>query len=187
MNYLLYGADTYRSRKNLRKMIAGYAPRVRTGTVDVLRFDAAEDDLNKMHTAVSSGSLFGAKKMLVVERPFTVAGQFDITRRVLADAHKDAGMLLVVWDEILDAEGKKRLKETEKYFDKIQEFAVLAGTRLQRWIKKEAAARGAALSAADIVALSVQNGGDTWSIVQEIEKKVSPRSKTDGIFAGAWN
>ncbi|OHA07689.1 MAG: hypothetical protein A3B34_00405 [Candidatus Sungbacteria bacterium RIFCSPLOWO2_01_FULL_54_21] len=171
MNYLLYGPDTYRSRKKLREMIAGYAPRVQAGTVDVLRFDAAEDDMSELPAVVRGGSLFGAKKLIVLERPFTAATPFDITRRVLAETHETKDSFVIVWDALLDVEGKKRLKEVEKYFNKRVEFTPLAGVRLHQWIKKEAAARGVALSAADRAALTARDGGDTWGIVQDIEKK----------------
>lgn len=168
MNYLLYGADTYRSRAKLREIIAEHRPKAGDGlNFDV--FNAAEDDLGPFAAVTIAGALFSAKKLIVLERPFTAPRQFDIVKSTLADTHKRSDALVIIWDEMPDAEGKKRLAQTEKYFDKTQEFPLLSGVSLQRWIREEAGRRGAALSAADAARLAMI-GSNLWAVVNEIEK-----------------
>lgn len=168
MNYLLYGADTYRSRAKLRDIITEHRPKA-GGGLTFHRFDAAEDDLAGFAAAAAGGALFAAKQLIVLERPFTASRQFEIVQPVLAETHRRPDALIAVWDEMPDAEGKKMLKKTEKYFDKRQEFLPLAGASLQRWIRDEAARRGVALSAADAAALCAL-GPDLWRVTHEMEK-----------------
>lgn len=169
MNYLLYGADTYRSRRKLLEIIAEYRRKNAGGGFHFYRFDAAEDDLKELRAAVYAGALFTEKKFIVLERPCAAARQCDVVDAVLAETHKKSDVLLVVWDEALGAEGKKRLKRTEKYFDKTQEFILLSGVSLQRWVRIEAGRRGVALSVADAAALCAL-GPDLWMVVNEMEK-----------------
>ncbi|MEK7542028.1 MAG: hypothetical protein AAB533_04220 [Patescibacteria group bacterium] len=177
MNYFLYGPDTYRSRGKLREIIDAYREKHAGGVLDLHRFDAAEDDLQEFRLGCRGGSLFAAKKLIVLERPFTVPHQFDIARSALADAQSaSADMMVVVWDGALDAEAKKRFKDVETYIDKSQEFTPLSGTALQRWIAEEAVARGAALSPAERTALAMSCGGDLWTGSQEIEKAALGRA-----------
>lgn len=172
MNYLLFGADTYRSRRKLREIIAAYRDRHAAGNFNFYQFDAAEDDLQDARAAARGGSLFAAKKLIVLERPFTAPRQFDIARAVFADAEKSSDTLLVVWDETLDTEAEKRLQEVKKTFHKIQKFARLSGAALQRWIREEAAARGIAFAPAEAAGFAAAYGGDLWRMGQEMEKAV---------------
>lgn len=185
MNYLLHGPDTYRSRKKLREIIAAYRAKAATGDLNMHAFDASEDDLERFVSAAAGGTLFAAKKLIVLERPFSAPRQFDMVTRILAETHRESNILLVIWDETLDAETKKRLKETEKYFDKQQEFSLLTGARLARWVQEEATERGVSLSGAEQAALVEQYGADLWRMAQEIEKaavggRVSGASRSPG-------
>lgn len=170
MNYLLHGPDTYRSRKKLREIVAAYRAKAATRGLNMHAFDASEDDLERFAAAAAGGTLFAAKKLIVLERPFSAPRQFDTVKGVLAGTHKKSDILLIVWDEVLDTEGKKRLKSTEKYFDKQQECSPLTGAQLARWIREEAAERGVSLSGAEQAALAERYGTDLWRMAQEVEK-----------------
>lgn len=152
----------------MREIIAEHRPRAGDG-LNFHVFDAAEDDMAEFVAAVAGGGLFAVKKLIALERPFTAPRQFDIVKSALADTHKKSDVLLVVWDEAPDAEGRKRLKEVEKDLDKTQEYPLLSGAPLQRWIRREAARRGIALSAADAAALATR-GPDLWRVANEMEK-----------------
>ena len=168
MNYLLYGADTFRSRKKLNEIIAEYR-RKAGGDTNMHRFDAQEDDLGSLRAVASGDSLFESKKLMVLERPFTAGHQFEFVRLTLADNQGRQNSLIVAWDEKLEGEAGERLAQTAAYFDKTQEFSALRGPALNRWIDAEARSAGIALSSAESSELAAK-GGDLWSLHNELEK-----------------
>ncbi|MEK7099301.1 MAG: hypothetical protein AAB916_02195 [Patescibacteria group bacterium] len=183
MNYLLHGPDTYRSRKKLREIIAEYRRKAPDGGLNFHACDAGEGDVGAFVSAVRSGTLFATKKLAVLERPFMALRAFDVVRPIFAETHKNADVVLVVWDEGLDTEAKQHLKEVEKYFEKEQEFLFLKGPAMARWIAKESTARGLHLSPAEIGAFAALHGGDAWHMVQEMEKMALGGESGTGRYA----
>jgi DNA polymerase III delta subunit len=184
MNYLLYGADTYRSRKKLNEIIAEYRAKTGGGDTNLYRFDAQEHDLVSLRAAAAGDSLFASKKLIIVERPFTAGGQFELTRLTLEHNRVKPDCLLVAWDEALEGEAGERLADAAAYFDKAQEFSPLRGTALNRWINEEARSAGVTLSPAEFSALAVKNG-DLWSLRNEMEKlAVNPGARSPGASIG---
>ena len=177
MNYLIYGADTYRSRKKLNDIIGEYR-RKNGNAFNLHRFDADVHDLAALGAIIGGGSLFAAKKLVVVERPLTAPRQFEILRAALAASRQDAATLLVVWDEALEGDAKKRLADVSGYFDKIQESAPLRGAALARWVREEAARRGLNLSPSEVAAFASAGRGDLWAIGNELEKTAVSRGNT---------
>ncbi len=165
---LLYGADTFRSRRKLREIIDEC--RARAGAaLETYRFDGAEDDFARLGTIAGGVSLFsGAKKLVVIERPFASARHFAAVRDFLRWGGADA--LVVLWDGALADDAKKMLAEIEALADKKQVFDILRGDKLARWIKKEAAARGFDFSSGDLARLAVMDGEDMWTVSSEMEK-----------------
>lgn len=173
MNYLLYGADTYRSRKKLNEIIAEYR-RKAGGDTNLHRFDAQEDDLAPLRGVAGGDSLFESKKLVVLERPFSAGQQFEFVRLTLADNQRSGSSLIVVWDETLQGEAGERFAQTAAYFNKKQEFLFLRGTALNRWIDEEARSRGIALSPAEMATFAAK-GGDLWVIGSELDKLIVSR------------
>lgn len=170
MNYLLYGADTYRSRKKLNEIIAEYRLK-NGGDVNFHRFDAEEDDPAALRASAGTGSLFAAKKLVVVERALAAPRDFESICTLLAENRGKADTLLVVWDAALEGEeAEKRLAEVAEFFDKKQEFPQLSGTALGRWIREQAVSAGLSLSPSEIEALAVSTRGDLWRVHNELEK-----------------
>lgn len=178
MIYLLYGPDTYRSRQKLNEIIAGY--RERAGSdLNLHRFDAAEDDFAALKIALETGSLFSPKKLVVVEQAFSTPHWEALHASVLA--HRGStDTIVVLRDGALGEEAKKRLAEISPLTDKAQEFALLVGAGVERWIRQEAASRGLILSPVEFLVLAAK-GGDLWAIANELDKlAVSDRGEKSG-------
>lgn len=190
MNYLLYGADTFRSRRKLREIIDAY--RQKAGTAFSLhRFDAEEDDLSRIPAVAGGRSLFEQKSLIVVERPFTFPRQFGFVAAALELSAKDKAVLILLWDGAvgIGQDAKKMLAGAEALAEKTQVFDMLKGDRLARWIQNEAHTRGLALTPAEVSRLSFGYGGDLWALSGEIEKRVvggaGGEVRDGGIGSGA--
>ena len=170
MNYLLYGQDTFRSRRKLREVIDEC--RARAGAaLEMYRFDGAEDNFARLGIIAGGASLFGgAKKMIVIERLFVSARHCAAVLDFLKQGRAGAGALVVLWDGVIGGDAKKMLAEIELLSDKTQAFNVLEGDKLLRWIKKETAARGFHFSPGDFTRLAALGGDDLWAVSNEMEK-----------------
>ena len=133
MNYFLYGPDTYRSRKKLNEIVDAFV--ARAGAVaDVHRFDAEEEGLGRLKGVLETDSLFVSKKIVVVEHALSDTDDFESVVPVIKKNHDAKDSMLLLWDRGLSAGALKHYKEIEKYTTKTQEFALLQGEPLRRWI-----------------------------------------------------
>lgn len=187
MNYLLYGPDTFRSRRKLHEIIE--ACRVKAGTAfNLHRFDAEDDDLSRMPAIAGGQSLFGQKKLIVIERPFTFPHQFGFVRDFIKSMRKGEGTLVVLWDGAVGQDAKKILAEAAALAEKKQSFELLKGEKLMRWIREEAKKRGLALAHAKIARLCALSGGDLWALSGEMEKRAvgnAAEVQDGGVAVGA--
>lgn len=160
---ILYGPDTYRSRRKLREIIEEYCKKA-AGNFNLHRFDAEEEnDLSGVSQLMDSSSLFGGKKLVVIENALS-SGNFNPTNfKSLKDT------IVVFWDRELNEQSKKKLAEIESYADKIQEFKNLSKEQVRRWIQEEAKHRGVRLYPAHLACLE-QFGSDLWAISNELDK-----------------
>ncbi len=170
MIYFLYGVDTFRSRRKLREIIDAY--RAKAGSsFNFHRFDGEDGDFGRLPSIAGSGSLFGgAKKMVVIERPFASARHFSLVRDVLKNLSGDTQTLVVLWDGAIAGDAKKMLAEIEPLVQKIQAFDVLAGDKLVRWIRREAVSRGFDFSSPQVSRLAAMGGDGLWAMNNEMEK-----------------
>ncbi|MDZ4299628.1 MAG: hypothetical protein U1A26_01795, partial [Candidatus Sungbacteria bacterium] len=168
MLYLLFGPDTYRSREKVREMIGQH--RTKTGAAfQVKRFDAEEDDMRATAAELGASSLFSPKKLIVIERVFTVPHAIEIIIDAAASVAGQRDCIVVLWDGALNAEAKRRSARFEKAADKVQDFPLLTGVKLKQWILSTAAAHGVVLTAPHAARLAEQ-GGDLWGIIHYLEK-----------------
>ncbi len=169
MMYVLYGEDTYRSRRKLNEIVAAY--REKAGAAEsVHRWDAETDDVAAFKRVAETGSLFGGKRLVVIENLLASKLELEPFADVFALARDgSAGVFFILRDGALGVDAEKRRKKIERYCSKTQEFRALAGSALVRWIREEAARRGVRLSAAD-EARYVSFGGDLWATANELER-----------------
>ena len=169
MIYLLYGEDTYRSRRKLREIIEHYQSRGGP-MLNFHRLDLEEDNIETLNTIIGAPSLFSAKKFIVLEYALSGKEGFSSLVPVLkrAQEHKN-DLVLILWDREMGAGAKKHFKELQALIDKIQEFKFLSGAALERWVREEALRRGTALSTSDASYLCGL-GSDLWMVSNELDK-----------------
>ena len=182
MIYFLYGPDTYRSRKKLHEIADGF--RAAHGVAaDLQWWDGAEDVFSVLAETAGSASLFGKKKMIVLERVLALSAESGALCAFLEKNKGTDGVLSVVWEEGTGAKDEEVFARIKNMADKSQEFGLLSGARLEQWIRQEARRRSALLPADDMARLMAL-GGDLWAVAGEIEK-IAVRAGLDAGRASA--
>lgn len=168
MIYILFGEDTYRSRKKLNEIIEEY--RKKAGTdFNLEKIDAEEGDLASLKNIVQSGSLFSPKKLVIVEGAFSSEKNFSHLLEAARGAGEFKDTFLILWDRSLSAEGLGRLEEVRPLADKVQEFKSLTGRVLQGWVEEEAKKRGLKLYPVQLAHFA-SLGSDLWRLSNELDK-----------------
>lgn len=178
MIYLLYGEDTYRSRKKLNEIIEEYRKKTGSG-LNYHCLDADENGVPELKNVLETSSLFSPKKLVVAKNYLSQDVFFDSVVRILASAKEVANMIIMLWDCALCGEAKKRFSEIETLADKTQEFALLENAALMRWMAKEAVARGVTLSPTMAARLALK-GADLWAIANELDKMSVSGAENNG-------
>ncbi len=169
MIYLIYGPDTFRSRYLLSDIIEEFKKKDETGVPAFFRFDAEEDNIERLLQLRRSQSLFGSKELVVIERALSSPRNiFSAFEPLLAEWAKSQTAIFVFWDG--DLYESDILSGLKKHSAKVQEFKLLSGLKLARWVDEEISRRGLELSSADKRALIVGSDGDLWKLNHELDK-----------------
>ena len=185
MIYLLYGADSYRSREKLREIINGY--RQKYGNfLNFSRFDAEDQNLTDLKIAGKTQSLFSPKQMIVMENIFSLSdGNFDFILET-AEFFKNRDDILVFWDGSELPPGKL-VKKILEISDKSQEFKTVDRAGINLWLTKESQKR--AIKLADYKeSLFACCGDNLWCLKNELDKievggfEVTNRRREETVF-----
>jgi len=159
----LHGPDSYRRQQKLKSIVAEYQKKHSALTVD--HFDLAEERAFERLKDFSGGqSLFGETKLAVVHG-LEDAGK-EVADLLKSTAEKKSITLVITAGE----KPKKELDFLLKKPVQTQGFPPLKTAELTLFIKKEMAVRDVKPSAALIEDLIASYGGDTWSIITELDK-----------------
>ena len=178
MIYLLYGPDTYRSRKKLHEIVDAYRAKIGP-RIDLHWLDLEESDVALLQEASGTPSLFSQKKLIVCLHALAPIVAQEKLVSLLKKSKGSEDVIVILQDECAGEEAKKRLAELLPLSDKSQEFALLAGEKLARWICHEGSARGAVLGPQEQMRLTAL-GSDLWVIANEIEKLAVSRTSEVG-------
>lgn len=175
MIFFLHGADTYRSRKKLHELVEEYRKKNK-GDFTIHRIDAEDCDLSAFQGALDTQPLFGGKKLVVIEYPaFRKNTAASLVEKECPRLSTDNACFLILWDRALDTEGKKFRDTIQSFITKEQEFKTLSGGSLRKWILEETEKRAIRLEESEMAYL-LSLGGNSWRIVNEIEKLALARS-----------
>lgn len=119
MIYLLYGPDTVRSLKKLNEIIDEF--RDQYGDLSLHKFDAEETELAAVKTILETGSLFAAKKLVIIKYFFASSWYRPHFYELLAKIKNNPDTTIVMWDREL---AEKGVSEVRLHCGKIQEFGL---------------------------------------------------------------
>jgi DNA polymerase III subunit delta len=170
---LIFGQDTYRSRERLR-MIIGEQKQANTDWLDFIRIDASDKQaevLKELKQTIDTISMFGSKKMIVVENVFDSSQEIqeevlEFLKKRKIESNKD--VLLIFWTE--EAEAKNDLFKYLKSKTECEEFKLLEKAQLKKWIKDFIGKGDGSIDSAAVDKLAEWIGGDLWRMSNELNR-----------------
>lgn len=168
MIYLLYGPDTYRSRQKVKEIVLGYQEKNHEKS-EVYRFDCEEDSSARIQTITRGTSLFSSKRLVILSYALTGKGDFEEVVSVVKSLKDSKDIFLVLWDREVEKTNAAKLTKIRPYIDKEQEFSLLEGGVLERWVSDEAKKRSLVLTREKRDEV-LSYGGDLWKTINELDK-----------------
>ena len=167
MIIFLYGADFYRRHQKLKEITEEYQQR----RADNRRFDFSDSDdeeFLRLKEFVSNNSIFNNKKTAVLENVFSRENS-KLMIEILKHNLEGNDLILIVSEEKKPAKDFSFLLKKPILF---QEFKILESAQFEFFIRKEAEKRSLNLSAWAIGFLAEIFKGDSWAMINELEKLI---------------
>lgn len=171
MIYLLFGPDTYSSRKKFGEIITAFREKAGAASgIGLTRVDAAEEP-NAIFSVGRTASLFSKKELVVIEQASTVdaSGKAHIEGQ-LPRWVADPTLAVIFWEGDVVIKKHPLLVKIQEAALKSQEFSPLSPALLGRWLDREAAERGLKIHAEEKRILMQTFGPDLWALSGELEK-----------------
>jgi len=178
MNIFLHGADTFRSRTQLRKMIEKFKIDRDPQGLNVVSLDCATASDGEVMEQVLATPFLAEKRMIVLENLLTATGkgdlQTEIFKRIEAKTLPEENVY-IFWEG--DSKPKTKVGKdllarllTEKY---AQEFDELKGVKFGAWVATEVTDRGGKINQPAINFLVNNIGGDMWRANSLIDQLIA--------------
>jgi len=180
MLIFLYGQDTYRSREEMRRVIAEHE-KASLNWFNFVRIDAKEKEVEifeQIRQTANTTSMFSEKKLIIAENIFfaTAEAQNNILNLLKTKStEKDNETTIVFWSD--EVEEKNELFEFLKKSAKCQKFDPLKGAQLKNWIKNYVSENDGNIDNQTIDKLIECAGSDLWRMSNEINKLLSHNKK----------
>jgi DNA polymerase-3 subunit delta len=169
MIYFLYGEDTFRSKEELRKMIEKNKKN-NTDWVDFVRIDAGDkqtDVLKELKQTINTISMFSLKKMLNKDDQDEI---LEFLKKSKIGENKDT--TIIFWSEEASGDLSKCLKSKAE----CEEFKLLEGAQLKKWIKDFVDEQKGSIDNLALDKLIEGVGNDLWRLSNELNKLLAYNS-----------
>lgn len=175
MIIFIYGEDKFRSRQKLDELRAKFQKDVDTSGESVSFLDGEKLDIKTFASASGAGSLFAAKRMIIVD---------DISKNKSKTAFKEIKEYLEkneASDNIIifiDSSSGKGLARNilwkyllaQKF---VQHFEPLSATSLASWIRENAQAKGGLVTQAQAMKIGAMLSHDLFRVDNELNKLIA--------------
>lgn len=178
MIIFLYGQDTFRSLKKLKELKEKFIKNVEGGSLNLADIDGEKLTYADFKKEISTVSFMSLKRMIILKNIISKGRSKDFQKEIIEFLKKDAGNnenALVFWEE-----EKKEKEALFKFFTELktgtvfkQEFGLLKGVALKKWIIKEVSEKGGEINAEAINMLAERIGSNLWQMNNELEKLIS--------------
>lgn len=166
MIFILYGADTYRSRARLRAMIQEFED---WGGADlgVGRIDGEECGVGILKELCEGQSLFSKKKLIIAENFLHNSEEFELVFPDVSSMVGRQDAVVILWEREI---AKDKQKKYAALFRSAQteEFGNLDNAAKQKFIEEEGMKRGITLNQKDCILLS--QCSDSWAIIHLLDR-----------------
>ena len=177
MILFLHGPDTYRSRQYLHESVKKFKQQRDPQGYNVVFLDGKKETAGKILAEIVSVPFLAERRMIIIENILSSSDkellQEMITR--IKDKRIPESNIIIFWQ----GEALSKIKETkelqalltkEKY---AQEFSLLKGADLTKWVEKEIKARGGQIEESALNFLCQNAGRDMWHLNSLIDQLVA--------------
>ena len=171
----LYGPDSYRRLRKLNELVSFFIQKRGAYSHERLNLEN-NGDMQRLRGFVSTSSMFGPKKLLVLDNPFEYP-EIKELKEILRDNTDTNDVNIIINTEKKFSPAFKFLTDPPNVFHK---FGKPEGKELDKFIRSEASRLDVKLTPSDITQVKEVFGSDTWRIVTELERL----SLTSGINIG---
>lgn len=184
MIIFLHGADTFRSRRQLKKMIEKFKIDRDPQGLNVVSLDCSKDDDGKIMEQVLAVPFLAEKRMVVLENLLTATGKGDLQAEILKRIEEkglDENNVYVFWQDV----GKPKTKAGKELLARLlkekyaQEFEEVKGIRLSAWISAEIKERGGKISKHAVDSLVQNVGGDMWLLNSLLDQLIAYKGEDE--------
>lgn len=194
MILFLYGADTYRSRSHMHKMMAKFRQDRDPESLNINRLDCETQEASVLWEHIKASPFLAEKRMVVIENPISCKDD-SFRKELLVKMEENTlpqSTVLLCWESGTTFKKKEqkdvllRLSQ-EKYS---QCFDILVGSKLEAWIDVEIRERGGHADREAIQYIANNIGYDMWGLNSLLEQLIaytkeyreeSPHSDSKGI------
>lgn len=167
MLLFLYGKETLLARRKLQEIIARYTG-MHKNPVHLRRLDCSNIEQATLQNELQTHSLFRDRKLLILEHVFVsdLAVSFFLGKKRYLENSTD----VIVFFEEQEPQKSHPLFRFLQKNAKAQEFSLLKGSALSRWILQEFRAYRVQIKPEAMAFLEEHVGSDLWRLSQEIQK-----------------
>jgi DNA polymerase III subunit delta len=168
MILFLHGKDTFRSRAQLHAMKEKFCADRDPQRLNVLTLDCQSESAEKILSEIGASPFLADKRMVIVE--YLLSSPHESLRAAItAYVQKDSlpkTTVLVLWEDGTALRKKEQkdlltLLKKQKY---AQEFALLEGATLSRWIQEQVKKCGGEIEPDAVQTLMRHGSSDTWAL-----------------------
>ena len=169
-----HGSDSYRLGQAVKSLAKQYKQKHEHG-LSASFIDAADvEGLEALENSLKLNSLFNEVSLIIVNNSLDSSLISERVAKILSKqgAHdrKDLVIVLMGGGEFAKTKHKSFAKLISDKRTKTQEFKPLSGSTLTGWVRDEFKVRGCFVDSIAVQEIIELAGGDSWDIIQEIEK-----------------
>ena len=170
MTYFLYGNDLFRIKEEEREILSRLLASDKSG-INFDKFEGDEISFSNFDKAVSSGSFFGGKRVVLIKNLITKNKDKDLKARI-ADRLSRGVSAEIIFIEYGQPDKREKLFKTLNKAAEVAVFEPLQGEEIKKWIKEKVEKSGGKVSALGVESLMLALGANLNQLEQEINKLI---------------
>lgn len=173
MIIFLIGPDSFRLSKRLNTLKEGFIKKYDKAGFNIEKISGEELTMEKFRKAAFSPGLFAKKRLIIIKEIF-LNKSAELFKELAEEIKKiSQDNVLIITASILPKEKDNPLLKALKRADKVEQFPLLKGGELFRYIQQGVRARGASIDSDAVSYLVEAVGNDLWRLNNEIEKLIN--------------
>ncbi|MCX6806978.1 MAG: DNA polymerase III subunit delta [Candidatus Berkelbacteria bacterium] len=172
--YLLYGEDTFSSRRKLKEIKSRFFD-ANMGDINITNLEGVNLTLEKIKRAICLVPFLAPKRLIVVSNLLT-QGQKEVKEKVAEILSTVPEFAIVIFREEGEVDKSLGIFRKLRLAKKIDHFPLLSSQKLNDWVEKEVQKREGRIQPEAICLLTQITGPDLWRLSLEIDKLIAYRN-----------